>query len=157
MMSYEAPTAARSAAMRSTSSTGDGLPTLTLTPGHPAACAAGLANLDRWVVLASVPPFPFGLRKCSADELDILEQAKRESETLAAETPKSLTESVERRTRLDATRRGSRSAEDIPIAGGLGVLLDEVDDLDGGGHGGKTLDRWTGEEDGMVPVTLPGP
>jgi tetratricopeptide (TPR) repeat protein len=37
----------------------------------------GLGNLDRWVALAAVPPFPFGLRKCSADELDILEQAKR--------------------------------------------------------------------------------
>jgi Domain of unknown function (DUF4388) len=37
----------------------------------------GLGNLDRWVTLAAVPPFPFGLRKCSADELDILEQAKR--------------------------------------------------------------------------------
>jgi tetratricopeptide (TPR) repeat protein len=37
----------------------------------------GLGNLDRWVSLAAVPPFPFGLRKCSAEELDILEQAKR--------------------------------------------------------------------------------
>jgi tetratricopeptide (TPR) repeat protein len=37
----------------------------------------GLGNLDRWVVLAAVPPFPFGLRKCSAEELEILEQAKR--------------------------------------------------------------------------------
>ncbi len=37
----------------------------------------GLGNLDRWVTLAAVPPFPFGLRKCSAEELDILEQAKR--------------------------------------------------------------------------------
>ena len=37
----------------------------------------GLGNLDRWVALAAVPPFPFGLRKCSADELDILEQSKR--------------------------------------------------------------------------------
>jgi len=37
----------------------------------------GLGNLDRWVVLAGVPPFPFGLRKCSAEELDVLEQAKR--------------------------------------------------------------------------------
>jgi tetratricopeptide (TPR) repeat protein len=37
----------------------------------------GLGNLDRWVVLAAVPPFPFGIRKCSAEELDVLEQAKR--------------------------------------------------------------------------------
>jgi tetratricopeptide (TPR) repeat protein len=37
----------------------------------------GLGNLDRWVVLAGVPPFPFGVRKCSAEELDVLEQAKR--------------------------------------------------------------------------------
>ncbi len=37
----------------------------------------GLGNLDRWVVLANVPPFPFGVRKCSAEELDVLEQAKR--------------------------------------------------------------------------------
>jgi tetratricopeptide (TPR) repeat protein len=29
------------------------------------------------VSLAAVPPFPFGLRKCSAEELDILEQCKR--------------------------------------------------------------------------------
>jgi len=37
----------------------------------------GLGNLDRWVVLAAVPPFPFGVRKCSAEEIDVLEQAKR--------------------------------------------------------------------------------
>jgi tetratricopeptide (TPR) repeat protein len=37
----------------------------------------GIGNLDRWVVLANVPPFPFGVRKCSAEELDVLEQAKK--------------------------------------------------------------------------------
>ena len=37
----------------------------------------GLGNLDRWVVLASVSPFPFGVRKCPAEELDVLDQAKR--------------------------------------------------------------------------------
>jgi tetratricopeptide (TPR) repeat protein len=36
----------------------------------------GLGNLDRWVTLASVPPFNFGKRKCSAEELDILEQCR---------------------------------------------------------------------------------
>ena len=39
--------------------------------------AVGLGDLDRWVTLAQVPPFPFGVRKCSADELDVLEQAQR--------------------------------------------------------------------------------
>ncbi len=38
---------------------------------------AGLGNLDQWVKLAAVPPFPFGVRKCSADELEILEHAHR--------------------------------------------------------------------------------
>jgi tetratricopeptide (TPR) repeat protein len=38
---------------------------------------AGLGNLDQWVKLATVPPFRFGVRKCSAEELDILEQASR--------------------------------------------------------------------------------
>ncbi|HET7292838.1 MAG TPA: DUF4388 domain-containing protein [Vicinamibacteria bacterium] len=37
----------------------------------------GLGNLDQWVKLAAVPPFPFGVRKCSSEELDILEQAQR--------------------------------------------------------------------------------
>lgn len=37
----------------------------------------GLEPLDRWVTLASVPPFRFGLRKCSAEELEVLEQAKK--------------------------------------------------------------------------------
>jgi len=37
----------------------------------------GLGPLDRWVTLASVPPFNFGLRKCSQEELEILEQAKK--------------------------------------------------------------------------------
>ena len=32
----------------------------------------GLGSLDRWVTLAAVPPFRFGLRKCGAEELDIL-------------------------------------------------------------------------------------
>jgi len=36
----------------------------------------GLGDLDRWMTLATVPPFPFGVRKCSAEELEILEQAK---------------------------------------------------------------------------------
>jgi tetratricopeptide (TPR) repeat protein len=38
---------------------------------------AGLGSLDRWVTLAAVPPFRFGLRKCGTEELEILEQAKR--------------------------------------------------------------------------------
>jgi tetratricopeptide (TPR) repeat protein len=38
---------------------------------------SGLGNLDQWVKLSAVPPFPFGVRKCSADELEILEQAQR--------------------------------------------------------------------------------
>jgi tetratricopeptide (TPR) repeat protein len=38
---------------------------------------AGLHDLDRWVSLAEVPPFRFGVKKCSAEELEILEQAKR--------------------------------------------------------------------------------
>jgi tetratricopeptide (TPR) repeat protein len=38
---------------------------------------AGLGDLDRWVTLAGVPPFPFGVKKCSQEELDILEQSKR--------------------------------------------------------------------------------
>jgi len=37
---------------------------------------AGLGDLDRWVMLATVPPFRFGLKKCSAEELEILEQGK---------------------------------------------------------------------------------
>jgi tetratricopeptide (TPR) repeat protein len=36
----------------------------------------GLGDLDRWMTLAAVPPFPFGVRKCSAEELEILEQAR---------------------------------------------------------------------------------
>jgi tetratricopeptide (TPR) repeat protein len=38
---------------------------------------AGLGDLDRWVTLATVPPFPFGVKKCTPEELDILEHAKR--------------------------------------------------------------------------------
>jgi tetratricopeptide (TPR) repeat protein len=38
---------------------------------------AGLGDLDRWVTLAEVPPFRFGIRKCSAEEKEILEHAKR--------------------------------------------------------------------------------
>ena len=38
---------------------------------------AGLGNLDRWVHLAAVPPFPFGIRKCSAEEREIIEEAVR--------------------------------------------------------------------------------
>jgi len=38
---------------------------------------AGLGDLDRWVTLAAVPPFRFGVKKCSAEELEILEQAKK--------------------------------------------------------------------------------
>ncbi len=37
----------------------------------------GLEPLDRWVTLASLPPFRFGVRKCSAEELEILEQAHK--------------------------------------------------------------------------------
>jgi hypothetical protein len=37
----------------------------------------GIGDLDRWVTLAPVPPFPFGVRKCSAEELDVLEQSNR--------------------------------------------------------------------------------
>jgi tetratricopeptide (TPR) repeat protein len=42
-----------------------------------ALVTTGLGDLDRWVTLASVPPFKFGVKKCSQEELDILEQAKR--------------------------------------------------------------------------------
>ncbi len=38
---------------------------------------AGLGNLDQWIKLAAVPPFRFGVRKCTSEELDILEQASR--------------------------------------------------------------------------------
>lgn len=38
---------------------------------------AGLGNLDRWVHLAAVPPFRFGIRKCSAEEREIIEEAAR--------------------------------------------------------------------------------
>src|SRR5262245_5832723 len=44
---------------------------------NDALAVAGLGNLDQWVKLAAVPPFPFGVRKCSTEELDILEQAQR--------------------------------------------------------------------------------
>jgi tetratricopeptide (TPR) repeat protein len=37
----------------------------------------GLEPLDRWVTLAALPPFRFGVRKCSAEELEILEQAHK--------------------------------------------------------------------------------
>ncbi len=37
----------------------------------------GLEPLDRWVTLAALPPFRFGVRKCSAEELEILEQAQK--------------------------------------------------------------------------------
>jgi tetratricopeptide (TPR) repeat protein len=36
-----------------------------------------LGNLDRWVCLATVPPFSFGIRKCSAEEREIIEEASR--------------------------------------------------------------------------------
>jgi tetratricopeptide (TPR) repeat protein len=36
----------------------------------------GLGELDRYVSLAPVPPFRFGIKKCSAEELEIMEQAK---------------------------------------------------------------------------------
>lgn len=36
----------------------------------------GLGELDRYVSLAPVPPFRFGVKKCSAEELEIMEQAK---------------------------------------------------------------------------------
>lgn len=38
---------------------------------------AGLGDMDRWVSLAEVPPFRFGVKKCSAEEIEIMEQAKR--------------------------------------------------------------------------------
>ncbi len=38
---------------------------------------AGLGDLDQWVKLSTVPPFRFGVRKCSSEELDMLEQASR--------------------------------------------------------------------------------
>jgi tetratricopeptide (TPR) repeat protein len=38
---------------------------------------AGMGDLDRWVRLAEVPPFRFGVRKCSQEEMEILELAKR--------------------------------------------------------------------------------
>jgi tetratricopeptide (TPR) repeat protein len=38
---------------------------------------AGLGDLDRWVALAEVPPFRFGVKKCSAEEMEILEAAKK--------------------------------------------------------------------------------
>jgi hypothetical protein len=43
----------------------------------PELVLAGLGDLDRWVKLADVPPFPFGAKKCSAEELEIMELAKR--------------------------------------------------------------------------------
>jgi tetratricopeptide (TPR) repeat protein len=36
----------------------------------------GLGALDRYVSLSPVPPFRFGIKKCSAEELEIMEQAK---------------------------------------------------------------------------------
>jgi tetratricopeptide (TPR) repeat protein len=39
--------------------------------------SAGLGDLDRRVALAEVPPFSFDPADCSADEVDILEHAKR--------------------------------------------------------------------------------
>lgn len=38
---------------------------------------AGLGNMDRWVTLAEVPPFPFDPKECSDEEREILEQARR--------------------------------------------------------------------------------
>jgi tetratricopeptide (TPR) repeat protein len=37
---------------------------------------AGLGELDRYASLAPVPPFRFGIKKCSAEELEIMEQGK---------------------------------------------------------------------------------
>ncbi len=37
----------------------------------------GLGNLDRSLVLASVPPFPFDLKECTPEKKDILELARR--------------------------------------------------------------------------------
>jgi tetratricopeptide (TPR) repeat protein len=36
----------------------------------------GLGELDRYVSLSPMPPFRFGIKKCSAEELEILEQSK---------------------------------------------------------------------------------
>jgi tetratricopeptide (TPR) repeat protein len=38
---------------------------------------AGLGNLDRWVHLAAVTPFRFGIRKCSQEEREIIEEASK--------------------------------------------------------------------------------
>lgn len=38
---------------------------------------AGLGALDRYVTLAAVPPFRFAIKKCGAEELEIIEQAQR--------------------------------------------------------------------------------
>jgi hypothetical protein len=37
---------------------------------------AGLGELDRYVSLSPLPPFKFGVKKCSGEELEIMEQAK---------------------------------------------------------------------------------
>jgi tetratricopeptide (TPR) repeat protein len=38
---------------------------------------SGIGDLDRWFTLASVPPFPFNPRECSAEEKEMLEQCRR--------------------------------------------------------------------------------
>ena len=43
----------------------------------PPLVLGALGNLDRWVTLAAVPPFRFGVRKCSQEEKEILEHCKR--------------------------------------------------------------------------------
>ncbi len=39
----------------------------------------GLGALDRWVRLATIPPFHFGIKKCSAEEKEIMELAQRKA------------------------------------------------------------------------------
>jgi tetratricopeptide (TPR) repeat protein len=44
---------------------------------NPDLVRNGVGDLDRRVVLSPTPPFRFGTRKCSAEELEILDQATR--------------------------------------------------------------------------------
>jgi tetratricopeptide (TPR) repeat protein len=39
----------------------------------------GLGALDRWVRLATIPPFRFGIKKCSAEEKEVMELAQRKA------------------------------------------------------------------------------
>jgi tetratricopeptide (TPR) repeat protein len=44
---------------------------------HEELIRAGLGNMDRYVTMAAVSPFPFDPNECSTDERDVLEQARR--------------------------------------------------------------------------------